>query len=230
MICWLRWYLLTMAGNLVMRKSPDLNEVQLTPGAIVRAPLVPHAIVLSSLTGQLSLALWRAATNMLLLTVHAFCAPQNSPAMVEAKAWLAVHPLELYPRAEPWNGGCSQQQLKWLEQQLTEAAAEGAEVVVTSHHPLAPGSAPDRYLAWNYDEILGIINKYPGVVTVAFAGHYHPGGYCLLDGVHYVTLEGMVEAPCGSNAYAVLEIGEGQLGICGRGVTTSRILRWRGRD
>jgi hypothetical protein len=155
---------------------------------------------------------------------------QDCPAMMEAQAWLTAHPLAEYPRAEPWNGGCSKQQLQWLEQQLEEAAAERAQVIVTSHHPLAPGSAPDRYLAWNYEEILGIMSKHRDVVRVAFAGHYHPGGYCLLDAIHFVVLEGMVEAPCGSNAYAVLELEQDQMKISGRGVATSRVLRYAGLD
>lgn len=40
-----------------------------------------------------------------------------------------------------------------------------------------------------------------------FCGHDHRGGYAQsAGGVHHITVEGMVQAPLNSNAYAVLKV------------------------
>lgn len=55
------------------------------------------------------------------------------------------------------------------------------------------GAARATHLAWNHDEIRAVIAQAPGVVAVALSGHDHMGGYALVEGVHYVTLEAMLE-------------------------------------
>jgi hypothetical protein len=61
------------------------------------------------------------------------------------------------------------------------------------------------------------------------AGHYHPGGAAVgPTGVHYVTLEGLVEAPEGSNAYALVDVFNDRIRVRGYGAATSRELALRG--
>lgn len=94
------------------------------------------------------------------------------------------------------------------------------------HHPLAPGSAPPHYLAWNHEELRQLLISYPAVALV-LQGHYHPGGAAEEGGLHFMTLEGMVEAPEGETAYAVADLAPGQITIQGGGACTSRVVPLR---
>ena len=67
-------------------------------------------------------------------------------------------------------------------------------VIVFTHVPIQPG-AQGRIcglmcLVWNYDEVLGIMDKYTANIKVVFSGHDHNGGYACRRGVHHVTLPG----------------------------------------
>jgi hypothetical protein len=42
------------------------------------------------------------------------------------------------------------------------AAAADQRVIVACHHPLAPGSAPEQYLAWNHQELLALLEQHAG--------------------------------------------------------------------
>jgi hypothetical protein len=108
--------------------------------------------------------------------------------------------------------------------ELSAAASAQQQVLVACHHPLAPGSAPPQYLAWNHLEILAVLEAYKAVVKVAFSGHYHPGGYVQCNGIHYVVYEGILEAPADSNAYAVVDVFDNEVQIHGCGIGSSRQL------
>lgn len=58
----------------------------------------------------------------------------------------------------------------------------------------------------------------------AFAGHDHTGGYALIDGRHFVTVEGLLETPSDGNAYATVDVHADRLVVHGRGSVTSRQL------
>jgi hypothetical protein len=46
-----------------------------------------------------------------------------------------------------------------------------------------------------------------GKVAAVFQGHYHPGSYNLINGIHYCTINAMVEGPFPeNNAYAIVEV------------------------
>jgi hypothetical protein len=47
-------------------------------------------------------------------------------------------------------------------------------------------------------------------------GHNHAGAYDLQQGVHFLTLAGMVETP-DQNAFAIVELRQGQLDLQGFG-------------
>ncbi len=55
-------------------------------------------------------------------------------------------------------------------------------------------------------------------------GHFHAGAAAEVNGTHYVTLEGLVEAPSGSNAFAVVTIGADAITIRAGGYASSRVL------
>ena len=56
-----------------------------------------------------------------------------------------------------------------------------------------------------------------------FAGHDHAGGYTMRNGVHHITIKGMVEAP-DKNAYAFIELHPDYLRVVGVGAESSRHL------
>jgi 3',5'-cyclic AMP phosphodiesterase CpdA len=99
------------------------------------------------------------------------------------------------PNAVEWNGGFSDAQLAWLEQQLLAASAAGRRAVLFAHIPVCREATSERHLLWNNDAALAVLDRHAGVVEAFFAGHYHTGGYACRCGVHHVTLNGMLEAP-----------------------------------
>lgn len=145
--------------------------------------------------------------------------------MQEAQEWINSHPVQQHPNAQPWNGGCSSQQLTWLQQQLSDAASKQECVILACHHPIAPGSAPQQYLAWDYEQLLEVLSQHRQVVRCVFSGHYHPGGYGEQQGVHFVVYEGVLEAPADSNAYGVVEVWQDRIVINGKGIASSRQLQ-----
>ena len=120
---------------------------------------------------------------------------------------------------QPWNGGISSEQLKWMERQLEKAQSTRKKVIVFTHHPLYPENGLETL---NNREILALIEKYPSVKAV-ISGHHHQGNFATYKNIPMITLEGMVETS-NQNAYGLLELGEYQLYIRGEGRLTSRAL------
>ncbi|KAI4886694.1 hypothetical protein NFI96_021382 [Prochilodus magdalenae] len=95
------------------------------------------------------------------------------------------------------------------------------------HVPVHPYSTDSLCLAWNYDEILPMLNSHKSVVCF-IAGHDHDGGYCRDEyGVHYLTLEGVVETCPGSNAFGTVYVYEDKMILRGMGRTPDRVLIYR---
>jgi hypothetical protein len=62
-----------------------------------------------------------------------------------------------------------------------------------------------------------------GTTTRAYLnGHNHAGNHAMRDGVHYLTLKGMVDTL--STSYAVVEVAEGKLVVSGFGRELDRVL------
>lgn len=145
----------------------------------------------------------------------------------ETRAFQAAHPMsDDFPHMHDWNGGLTSRQLQWLEDTLNKAQSEGEKILVVCHHPLGRGSSPDEYLAWNHEEVVDLLTRHSCVKAVLH-GHYHPGGYCCLKGVHYITVEGLLEAPVGSNAFGFITVSGDVMTVEGHGVMTPRELRLR---
>lgn len=124
--------------------------------------------------------------------------------------------------AEDWNGGIGPEQKAWLERTLREAAGKGERSIVFCHMPiLAEASTPDLLL-WNHEEIVEVLDSSRSAVAF-FCGHDHVGGYAHHKGIHYVTMQGMVESP-EANAYAVVTLHEDRIVIDGIGDVPDRVL------
>ena len=138
----------------------------------------------------------------------------------------------------PWGGGVSETQVGWLRGVLADAERANERVIVASHCALSRTSARPGMFAWNADEVSEILERSPAV-ALCLAGHDHAGGYgrtlvrdardsnlYVFGRVHHVTLEAMLEAPEGSNAWAVLEVYPHEARVVADGTAaTSRRLR-----
>jgi predicted phosphodiesterase len=91
-------------------------------------------------------------------------------------------------------------ELQWLRQDI--AASRGAIIVLI--HQLLDGTG--SHYVKNADEVRQILEQ-SGRVLAVFQGHYHDGGYSLIEGIHYYTLKAVVEGPGPeNNSYAIVEV------------------------
>ncbi len=91
-----------------------------------------------------------------------------------------------------WNGGIGQEQKEWLQNVLKDAVKKRQQVVVFGHHPIMPSG--DMYNLWNSEEIVAILQSYNCVVAY-INGHRHSNDYICANGIYYVTIQPMIEAP-----------------------------------
>ncbi|KAK4530693.1 hypothetical protein CCYA_CCYA05G1550 [Cyanidiococcus yangmingshanensis] len=149
----------------------------------------------------------------------------SDPRRVQAERFLKEQ-AGTTPNAVPYNGGIGESQLVWLEGVLTECRTRREFALVVGHVPIAPGSAAPSLLLWNYEEVMTLFRAYRDVVKLVLAGHEHDGGYAQVDGIHYLTLPGLVNAAEGDdNAYAILElVGHSFARLHGFGRVPSRLL------
>lgn len=63
---------------------------------------------------------------------------------------------------------------------------------MAAHHQVGPGAARPTHLAWNWREIKAALVD-SGVVRLYLAGHDHVGGHCYDGGIHWLTLEALLE-------------------------------------
>lgn len=110
------------------------------------------------------------------------------------------------------NSAIGKEQQLWLKKELDGANLLNEKVIVFSHLPILPKDS--EYNLWNDYEIVDIIEDYSNVVAF-INGHNHSGGYDFKNGVHYITLYGMVETMI--NSYGVLEVYKDHLVLRGYG-------------
>ncbi|XP_069012335.1 manganese-dependent ADP-ribose/CDP-alcohol diphosphatase [Embiotoca jacksoni] len=131
----------------------------------------------------------------------------------------------LQQRFTMFNGGFSKDQLDWLHSVLSSADEKRERVTIVSHLPVHPYSTAPICLAWNYDELLAVIRSH-GCVVCYMAGHDHDGGYYRPEdtGVHYLTLEGVIETPPDGDAFGTVSVYKDRMVLKGRGRVTDRVL------
>lgn len=120
-----------------------------------------------------------------------------------------------------WNGALGEEQLHWLEQTLVDADAAGERVILFCHFPVYP---EDVHNLWNAAEVVQLLASHPSVVAY-LNGHNHAGGYAEHQGVHFLTMHGMVDTD--ETAYAVITLDESTMSVAGRGREPDRLLPLR---
>jgi tetratricopeptide (TPR) repeat protein len=142
--------------------------------------------------------------------------PEGSPEHARSLAYYAERD-KAVPR---WNGALGDEQTAWLEERLDAADQAGERVLVLCHFPVHPHG----YNLADDVDVRNQLARHPSVKAY-FAGHDHAGGYGLWDGVHFVTMRGMVNTT--ENAYAVVTLGEHTIRVDGFGREPDRLLRIR---
>ncbi len=129
----------------------------------------------------------------------------------KAKRDLIVLEAQKAPNAYDWNGGLGSRQLDWFSTELETAKENKKNIIVFCHQPLFPGNAHDL---WKYEDMLQILSEYPEEAWW-ISGHDHKGGYQEVNGVHLLTLHGMVEGT--EYSYGIMELHEDQVTFVGYG-------------
>ena len=99
-----------------------------------------------------------------------------------------------------WNSAIGKPQQSWLKQELENADILGQKIIVFSHMPLRPKDDPHNL--WNDYDIIDIMETSSNVVAY-INGHNHAGDMTFKNGIHYITLFGMVDTMVSS--YGILE-------------------------
>ena len=111
-----------------------------------------------------------------------------------------------------WNSAIGEEQQNWLRQELASANSLNQKVILFSHLPIRPEN--NSHNLWNDYEIADIIENSSNVVAF-INGHNHSGGYVLKNGIHYITIFGMIDTLISS--YGILEIYKDSLVLIGYG-------------
>lgn len=148
--------------------------------------------------------------------------PAGSPQDLESEARLKKLAGEKSNNAKPWNGGISETQLKWLDEELTAADAAKQRVILCGHHPLLPSAG---HQLWNADEILALIDRHPAVAAY-FNGHNHKGAEEIRNGVPYITFKSVLHEP-EVNAFSAIHLFADRMEIEGNGREKSRVIPLR---
>lgn len=91
-------------------------------------------------------------------------------------------------------------ELKWLQRDL---ASTSKPVIAFVHQQL---DGKGSHYVKNAADVRLILQKHKGVLAV-FQGHNHAGHYSHIEGIHYYTLNAMVEGPGQkNNSYAIVEV------------------------
>jgi 3',5'-cyclic AMP phosphodiesterase CpdA len=118
-------------------------------------------------------------------------------------------------------GVLGEKQLEWLRDTLADALANDQRVILFNHFALLEAAAAHHRMR-EPGPVLDAMDE-AGCVIAYFAGHDHAGGYAERNGVHNVTVKGMVEAP-EKNAYAVIEVYPDKLKEIGFGAEPLRVM------
>lgn len=146
------------------------------------------------------------------ISFHAYS--EGSEQYKEAEVYYDQYNIE----SPKWNGAVSSKQLNWLDKVLKDASEGGERAVLYCHFPVYPENVHNL---WNAKEVMELIEKYT-CVKAYINGHNHAGNYGVKDGIHYLTMKGMVDTK--ETSYAVINVSEDQLKVRGFGREENRNL------
>jgi len=101
---------------------------------------------------------------------------------------------------------------------METANKEAENVILFCHFPVYP---ENPHNLWNASEVVSLIEQYSNVKAY-INGHNHDGNYAKKNGVHYLTMKGMVDTE--ENSYGVMTIERNRLLLKGVGRENDRLL------
>jgi predicted phosphodiesterase len=146
------------------------------------------------------------------ISFHAY--PENSDEYLKAREYYTINKIT----SPKWNGAIGPEQRSWLRTVLGKATRNGENVILFCHFPVYPENAHNL---WNAEEIVAILESY-SCVKAYINGHNHHGNYAIKEGIHYLTLKGMVDTE--QTSYAVIRVDDKSIYITGFGREEDRIM------
>lgn len=143
----------------------------------------------------------------------------NPKIVSEAKTILKQLKAENKPNNKDWNGGMSKEQINWLKLELKNTEQQNKKVVLFCHYPLLPFEA---HALWNAEEVLQILQE-SSSVKAWINGHNHAGNYAMKNGIHFITMQGMVDTE-NKNAFSIVSFTKDRIEIKGFGREVTRNL------
>ena len=119
------------------------------------------------------------------------------------------------------NGALSEQQLVWLKDELENLKDQKKKVLICGHQPIHPDATRiPGCLAWNFQEVLNIINSFDKTVLAYFSGHDHYGEHFFdyKTNILHITFDAILETQPGSNAFATIKVFNNKITIDSVGV------------
>ena len=147
--------------------------------------------------------------------------PRKDAATVRAQKELRALAAAGKTYAQSWNGRVSNGQLLWLTGHLEKATEAGESVIIFGHHPILPEEA---HCTWNCEALHKLLSRFP-CCKAYLNGHRHTGGYQVSNGMHYLTLHGMLNTQ--DNAFSIARLYQSRLEIQGFGRQPSLKLTFR---
>jgi hypothetical protein len=114
-----------------------------------------------------------------------YSSPENSEQWLSSKKYYDDNNID----SPDWNGGIGQKQLVWLKSELESSETLGEKVVIFCHFPVFPEDKTHQL--WNSRELIDLISSFD-CVKAWINGHNHSGDYGLKNGIHFLTIPGMV--------------------------------------
>ena len=121
-------------------------------------------------------------------------------------------------RLPKWNGAVGKEQMSWLKEILIRSETKNEKVVLFCHFPVFPA---DPHNLWNATEVIELLGGFPSVKAY-INGHNHKGNYAQKNGIHFLTLKGMVETK--TSAYSIIRILGDRMEVIGYGREKNRNL------
>ena len=149
------------------------------------------------------------------VSFHAY--GEGSPEYIKAEKYYQDNQID----SPKWNGAIGEVQLTWLQSVLQKATDNKEKVILYCHFPVFPENVHNL---WNANDIIEIIEHYP-CVKAYINGHNHEGNYGFKQGVHYITMKGMVDTK--ETSYGKMTLSEDYLKVIGYGREEKKVLEIR---
>ena len=126
---------------------------------------------------------------------------------------------------QEWPGLFRESSWKLLEEMLDDASVKGEGVVIFCHVPVLgvsclrePGEAEPLARLVEYEKMLALLDKYSNV-RAYIAGHYHPGGLAVREGVVHKTVRSLCDFK--EETYCLITLDGESLKIRGKGMESN---------